>query len=161
MKPVIPIIASAALLLAPATRAAGADPAHQPAIVTHILEADSTAVIVMPDELSRRLEFDDTKPEDPNAGRPRNGMAGFRVQVFSDNNIRTAKNEARSKEMTVASRFPQYRTYKKYSAPYWRVHVGDFRTRREAQAAADEMRRAFPAFGKEIRVVRDRINIVD
>lgn len=161
MKPVIPIIASAALLLAPATRAAGADPAQQPAIVTHILEADSTAVIVMPDELSRRLEFDDTKPEDPNAGRPRNGMAGFRVQVFSDNNIRTAKNEARSKEMTVASRFPQYRTYKKYSAPYWRVHVGDFRTRREAQAAADEMRRAFPAFGKEIRVVRDRINIVD
>ena len=132
-----------------------------PAIVTHIIEADTATVIAMPDELSKRLIFDESKPDDNSGNRPRNGMAGYRVQVFSDNNIRTAKNEARSKEMTVASRFPQYRTYKKYTAPYWRVHVGDFRTQREAQAAADEMRKAFPSFGKEIRVVRDRINIVD
>lgn len=160
MKSVIITIASL-MLFAPATHAVGAASEAEPEIVKHILEADTSTVIVMPDELSRRLMFDDTKPEDNTVTRPRNGMAGYRVQVFSDNNIRTAKNEARSKEMTVASRFPQYRTYKKYSAPYWRVHVGDFRTQREAQAAADEMRRAFPSFGKEIRVVRDRINIVD
>lgn len=158
LKPLI-IIASLQLPGAAAFRASAET--SVPAIVTHIMEADTTMVIAMPDELSKRLIFDESKPDENPGNRQRNGMAGFRVQVFSDNNIRTAKNEARSKEMTVASRFPQYRTYKKYSAPYWRVHVGDFRTQREAQAAAAEMRKAFPSFGKEIRVVRDRINIVD
>ena len=151
------ILTIAGYIATPFTMASGRT---EPAIVAHIIEADTTTVIEMPDALSERLNYEEPKT-DENVGRPRNGMAGYRVQVFSDNNIRTAKNEARSKEMTVASRFPQYRTYKKYSAPYWRVHVGDFRTQREAQAAAEDMRKAFPAFGKEIRVVRDRINIVD
>lgn len=149
-----------ALLAAAASPTHGAEPV--PPIVTHITEADTAIVISMPEGLARRLnQAEPEKTEEEGPARQRNGVAGWRVQVFSDNNIRTAKNEARSKEMTVASRFPQYRTYKKYSAPYWRVHVGDFRTQREAQAAADEMRRAFPSFGKEIRVVRDRITIVD
>lgn len=136
------------------------EPTDTPPIVARILEADTSTVILLPEGLSERLQYTEpVKPE--NTGRPRNGVAGFRVQVFSDNNIRTAKNEARNKEMTVASRFPQYRTYKIYSAPYWRVRIGDFRTQREAEAAAADLRRAFPAFGKEIRVVRDRVNIVD
>ena len=88
-------------------------------------------------------------------------MAGFRVQVFSDNNARTAKNEARSKQRTISSRFPQYQTYVMYTSPYWRLKVGDFRTQQEANNAADELRKAFPAYSKEIRVVRDRVNIND
>ena len=92
--------------------------------------------------------------------RPVSGrMAGFRVQVFSDNNARTAKNEARSKQRIISSRFPQYQTYVMYTSPYWRLKVGDFRTQQDANAAADELRRAFPAYSKEIRVVRDRVTV--
>lgn len=85
-------------------------------------------------------------------------MAGYRVRVFSDNNPRTAKNEARTKQRSIAARFPHYRTYVTFNSPYWRLNVGDFRTQQEAQAAADEIKQQFPAFSKEIRVVRDRIN---
>ena len=51
------------------------------------------------------------------------------------------------------------RTYVTYTSPYWRLKVGDFRTQREAQAAVDQIRQAFPSYGKEIRVVRDRVNL--
>lgn len=85
-------------------------------------------------------------------------MAGFRVQIFSDNNRNTAKNEARSKARKLQNAFPQYRTYVVYTSPYWRLKVGDFGTRSEAEAAAEEIRNAFPLYAKEIRVVRDNIN---
>lgn len=84
---------------------------------------------------------------------------GYRVQVFSDNNARTAKNEARSKQRTIAKRCPHYRTYVTYTSPYWRLKVGDFKTQQEAAEAAEELKRIFPAYSKEIRVVRDRINV--
>ncbi len=89
----------------------------------------------------------------------RTKTAGFRVQVFSDNNQRTAKNEARTKARIIGERFPELRTYVTYTSPYWRLKVGDFRTQRDAQAAADDIRQAFPSYGKEIRVVRDRVNL--
>lgn len=130
-------------------------------IVDHITSGTSN-VINQPEELLKRLlpvegVEEESKEE---IARPVSGrMAGFRVQVFSDNNARTAKNEARSKQRIISSRFPQYQTYVMYTSPYWRLKVGDFRTQQDANAAADELRRAFPAYSKEIRVVRDRVTV--
>lgn len=130
-------------------------------IVDHITSGTSN-VINQPEELLKRLlpvegVEEESKEE---IARPVNGrMAGFRVQVFSDNNARTAKNEARSKQRIISSRFPQYQTYVMYTSPYWRLKVGDYRTQQDANAAADELRRAFPAYSKEIRVVRDRVTV--
>ena len=130
-------------------------------IVDHITSGTSN-VINQPEALRKRLlpvegVEEESKEE---IARPVNGrMAGFRVQVFSDNNARTAKNEARSKQRIISSRFPQYQTYVMYTSPYWRLKVGDFRTQQDANAAADELRRAFPAYSKEIRVVRDRVTV--
>lgn len=87
-----------------------------------------------------------------------NKVAGYRVQVFSDNNQRTAKGEARSKESKMREAFPAFNTYIVYNSPFWRLKVGDFRTRDEAEAAADAIRQHFPSFAREIRVVKDRIN---
>lgn len=136
-------------------------------IVDHITSGNSN-VINQPEKLLKRLlpvttpvedEIKDREKEDQTA-RPVNGrMAGYRVQVFSDNNARTAKNEARSKQRVISSRFPNYQTYVMYTSPYWRLKVGDFKTQKEANAAADELRKAFPSYSKEIRVVRDRVNI--
>lgn len=131
-------------------------------IVDHITSGN-TNIIQHPDQMLKRLlpvesPVEEESKEEP--VRPVNGrMAGYRVQVFSDNNARTAKNEARSKQRVISSRFPKYQTYVMYTSPYWRLKVGDFRTQQEANAAADELRRAFPSYSKEIRVVRDRVNI--
>ncbi len=85
-------------------------------------------------------------------------VAGYRVQVFSDNNPRTAKNEARTKAKDIAEAFPQYATYVTYTSPYWRLKVGDFLTNEEAQVVAELIKKQFPDYSHEIRVVRDRVN---
>ena len=137
-------------------------PAEEPMIVTHIT-ATGGNIVEMPPQLRQLLQFnpdqDIESDEELDAGAARmGGRVGYRVQVFSDNNQRTAKNEARSKSRTIGGRFPQYKTYVSYTSPYWRLRVGDFRTKQEATAAAEELRSAFPAYSKEIRVVRDRVN---
>lgn len=130
-------------------------------IVDHITSGTNN-IVNQPAELLKRLIPVEGIEEEAKEeiARPVNGrMAGFRVQVFSDNNARTAKNEARSKQRIISARFPQYQTYVMYTSPYWRLKVGDFRTQQEANNAADELRRAFPAYSKEIRVVRDRVTV--
>ena len=133
-------------------------------IIDHISAGHRNSV-ELPDALLNRLvrneeAAEEEQPKEEAAPRPVNGrMAGYRVQVFSDNNPRTAKSEAGSKQRVINARFPQYQTYVRYTSPYWRLKVGDFRTQQEANAAAEELRKAFPSYSKEIRVVRDRVNI--
>jgi len=94
------------------------------------------------------------------AGRVRK-MGGYRVQIYSDNNARTAKNEARTKERVISGAYPDLATYVIYDSPYWRLRVGDCRSRAEAEELATELKKAFPAYRAEITVVRDRINAVN
>lgn len=83
---------------------------------------------------------------------------GYRIQVFDDNNAMTAKHEAQNRKRHIESRFPEYKVYTQFNSPYWRVKVGDFRTRSEAEAALGAIRAAFPGYSSQLRVVRDRIN---
>lgn len=150
MLPVLTVIAS--------VLSGHADTVTPPDIVAEIT-SDTINVIVGPEELMERLKYHEPAPVTPGKRLPQGMMAGYRVQILSDNNARTAKNEARQREQQVMAKFPQYRTYKKYAAPYWRVRVGDFRTQALAEEAAAAMRRSFPRFSKEIRVVKDRVYI--
>lgn len=126
-------------------------------IVEHI-EADSMVTVIMPGALQERIHFINdaaTTAETVTTGK----TGGYRIQVFSDNNARTAKSEARSRARNVGALFPQYPTYVVYNSPYWRLRVGNFRTREEANKAAEEIKEAFPSYVKEIRIVRDRITL--
>ncbi len=130
---------------------------------------DSTSItVIQPEKLNMRLSTvagglqqvgETTQSETQQPARQTGKTAGYRVQVFSDNNPRTSKNEARSKERSLSAAFPQYSTYVTYNSPYWRLKVGDFTTLSEAEAAADEIKKQFPSFAREIRVVHDRINL--
>ena len=96
--------------------------------------------------------------EQERAVRTKSGKTvGFRVQVYADNNARSAKVEARQRERAIEQQFPGYTTYVSYASPYWRLRVGDFTTQYDAEKAASEIRKAFPRYAKEVRVVRDRI----
>jgi hypothetical protein len=61
---------------------------------------------------------------------------GFRVQIYSGVQ-RQAAYDAQAK---FQERFPDQRTYISYSEPYFKVHVGDFRTRLEAEKMANDMK---------------------
>lgn len=122
-------------------------------IINHITDGNNN-IISQPDSLLQRLiptEFDR-----PNSIETK--TAGYRIQIFSDNNPRTAKNNAHTRANVVGSKFPQYNTYITFNSPFWRVRVGDFRIQQDAIQIADEIKKAFPKYSREIRVVRDRIN---
>lgn len=87
--------------------------------------------------------------------------SGYRVQVFDDNNPRTARASAEACHSKVAAAFPELRAYVTFNSPYWRVKVGDFRTRAQAEAAMAELRHAFPSMSAYMRIVRDKINTFD
>lgn len=129
-----------------------------------VILPDSLAAWLMPQALPADSDSEATSATEEAERSPAmvNGKAvGFRVQIFSDNNPRTAKSQVRAKQRSVASRFPSWRTYVSFNSPYWRLKVGDFRTEHDAYEAAEEIKRAFPGSAKEIRVVRDRINITN
>lgn len=143
----------------------GADTAGVTCSIVDHISLNGLHSVSQPDALSKRLappqqamsEAADDAPVAPAATGTHTG--GYRIQVFSDSNPRTARNEANAKAGNIASRFPEYRSYVTYDAPYWRLRIGDFRTYEEAIDVVDAIKEAFPAYRRELRVVRDRINV--
>ena len=111
-----------------------------------------------------RDDYDRKSNEDRVQIRPGiNKIQGYRVQVFADgSNQRTLEARARSRSNAIIAKFPKYRgqVYSFSSAPNWYTRVGNFRTQEEASAALAELKRAFPGFGNEMRVVRSQIIVI-
>lgn len=87
--------------------------------------------------------------------------SGYRVQIFEDNNPHSARQNAENYNARMRSEFPHLRSYVSFNSPYWRVKVGDFRNRAEAESILAELRQAFPSLAAYMRIVRDKINIFD
>lgn len=85
-----------------------------------------------------------------------NSRSGYRIQIY-DSNSRGARNEAQGRKNAVETR-SKMNAYVTFDSPYWRVRVGDFHTRAEAEHALSELRRLFPGSSASFRIVRDRIN---
>jgi len=64
---------------------------------------------------------------------------GFRVQIFTGSN----RKEAYNAQAKFQQDFPDIRSYVIYSDPNFKVRVGDFRTRLEAEKLQDQLRRSF------------------
>jgi len=135
---------------------------EHPSIVPHLNNGGVISVDV-PDSLLHRLEFnvneevngDDAKQSSPSSRQV--SSIGYRVEIFADNNARTAKSQAQARRSRVSARLPQYATYMVFEAPYWRVRVGDFHSRQEAEVALSEIKKLFPAYGSDCRIVRSRV----
>ncbi len=74
---------------------------------------------------------------------------GYRVQIYSGND-RAKAIAAKSSVMRV---FPSVRTYLSYSAPQFKVKVGDYKSRQEAV----DMARVLKSFFKPVMIVPDVI----
>ena len=174
MKRVKYLLATLALALA-ATPALMAQEAKElPKVIQYIIEeSDSTVIINVPDELLPDLEPSkttpgtarpktnvkpkETKKADDQPKRTVGRIDGFRIQIFGDGrNQSTLKARARARANTVLSRFGKYRgqisTFS--SGPNMYTYVGNFTSKGEAQRALSELKRAFPQFAGEIRIVK-------
>lgn len=95
--------------------------------------------------------------KDPNAQR-----YGFRIQVFSDGrNQSSLEARAKARGNAIVARFPKYRgqVYTYSSAPNWYTRIGNFRNEEEARQALDELKRSFPNFSSEMRIVKSKIYV--
>ncbi len=70
-------------------------------------------------------------------------MPGFRIQIFFGSG-RTSREQALESKARFLSDFPDYPAYILYETPYYKVRVGDFRTKREAAFLYKRLKRDFP-----------------
>jgi hypothetical protein len=86
-------------------------------------------------------------------------MAGYRIQIFAGNDRGTSRAEAFEKENEIKEAFPALSTYVTYPAPFWRLRVGDFRAVEEARLTLHQLSHVFPAYAKDMCIVREDIRI--
>jgi hypothetical protein len=80
---------------------------------------------------------------------------GYRVQVYSNNNARKAKSEAFELEEKLKEIFPDVKCYVSYSAPFWKVRLGDFSNYAEAVVFSKKVKKALPKLANEIIVTKE------
>ena len=64
---------------------------------------------------------------------------GYRIQVYSSNNQKTAGKESADIAETLRSMDLGLDIYRTYNAPFWRVRVGNYRTQAEANEILGEL----------------------
>lgn len=86
-------------------------------------------------------------------------VRGYKIQAFSGNDQRTSKNEAMQKQQQINNTYPDLETVVLFESPFWRLRVGNFEQREDAEEVLKEMVKSFPSFGKEMYIVVDEVKI--
>lgn len=85
-------------------------------------------------------------------------LRGYKIQAYSGN-LSSSRSIATSREKQISALYPELMPVVEYDAPFWRLRVGNFIERGEAQQALSELRKAFPAFSREMYIVRTQIKV--
>ncbi|MDE7377053.1 MAG: SPOR domain-containing protein [Muribaculaceae bacterium] len=123
-------------------------------IVETINAANGPVFIVQPQELDAVTAHSSV---DTRSSR----NMGYRLQIYSDNNVRTSKATAERIRSTVAesvSSMPGVRVHVVFDSPWWRVYVGDFRSYSAADEAMHRIKRLLPAQARDMRIMRCKLN---
>ena len=71
-------------------------------------------------------------------------MNGYRVRIFFDNK-QTARAESEETLKRFETMYHDVKAYRTYANPYFKVTVGDFRTKSEAMELLSRIKREFPS----------------
>ncbi len=81
------------------------------------------------------------------------GIAGYRIRIFSDNG-RGAKDRQKEARANFLSLYSDVDAYTRYEGSYYKIYIGDFRTKSEAILLLGRIKRKFPdAFVVEDNIV--------
>ena len=149
-------ILSLLLLLTAFTAAMG----QQQDICTHLQETGRVSIV----QDSRLTDLIGTQPKAYYANgsgkaADANVTIGYRIRVFSGNQQTTSKNRCYAIQSNINEQMPELPTYVAFKTPNWRISVGDFRTSEEASSMLAQLRKAFPAYAKEMFIVKEKINL--
>ena len=115
-----------------------------------VAAADSTLVGknifgVLPDNVSVRQsqQIANSMSSHVSSNKSRT-MSGYRVRVFFDNK-QNARTESEATLKKFKGLYPDVMAYRIYANPYFKVTVGDFRTKSEAMALLSRIKGSFPS----------------
>jgi hypothetical protein len=81
---------------------------------------------------------------------------GFRINIFFQSGNHS-RGGAMAAQNAFSERFPGMKSYVIFEEPYFRVNIGNFRTRLEAAATLDYLKDTYP----QAFIVRDVLNVRD
>lgn len=87
-------------------------------------------------------------------------LMGYRIQ-FYNGNLSNSRVEARNRAMQINLLDSGHNAYISFNAPFWRLLVGDFISRSEANAARTKLISVLPAWAKDSYIVRDKVRILN
>jgi hypothetical protein len=108
---------------------------------------DSKITIVQSEDIARLIDrhlYEEGKKK---------GIAGYRIRVFS-NSGSTARKEGEGIMADFLQRNEDIKTYFNFDSPFYRLYVGDFRTRSEAMKFLKKIEQYYP----DAFIVRTKIN---
>ncbi|MBN1463149.1 MAG: SPOR domain-containing protein [Paludibacteraceae bacterium] len=127
--------------------------------LTNNVDSNEGTVILTQDDRIKQLVF--KKKEKALNTKLLATTSGFRVQVFSSNEQKTAKVQAYKIEERIKEKFPEMAVYVSYLSPFWKVRIGDCVTTVEANSLRDEIKREFPEYQQETYIVKDQILMME
>lgn len=71
-------------------------------------------------------------------------VSGYRIRIFFDNG-RDARAESQATLYRFKTRYPEVAAYRTFVSPYFKVTIGDFRTRSEALSMLSSLNHQFPS----------------
>ena len=86
---------------------------------------------------------------------------GYRIQIYSSNRGQEARERAFKIEKEILDNHPNMDVYVTYTAPFWKVRIGNCATYEDAQNVRRFMIDEFPAYATEINIVPSTIFIAD
>ncbi len=125
--------------------------AKENSIIDKLQQPKNGAVVIVnqPVEFNMLLQRDTTAIED-------RLTSGYRIQVFSDNMQKRAKDQAYERARIIQESDPELATYVTFNSPFWRVRVGNYISYEEAAVKLRELKKQFPEI-LDMRIVKDII----
>lgn len=119
---------------------------------TAAAQTDTGAVVVHKDPridllIKKQIEINEVTTRNSRRSAP-----GFRILVINTND----RNRAFSAKTKIYQEFPELKAYLMYQSPFYKLKVGNFRERSEAEEYLSPIRQFFPS---GVYVVRDVIEV--
>lgn len=113
---------------------------------------DSAGVVVHKDPridmlVKKQIDINEETTRDT-----RRTMSGYRLQVINSND----RNKVFAAKARIYQNYPELKPYLMYQPPFYKLKVGNFKTKEEAEEYRKELAREFPA---GVYIVRDIIEV--
>ena len=133
-------------------------------LVNDTVSIDSMHITLIMDDMSNAIVHQDSTITqlmmDKVTGRVRGEQIidGFRVQIYASNQQQVAKNESLMLQQRIEPLL-DVPVYAISEPPFWKVRIGNFKTREEANTYKDILLNMFPDMVGSTYVVPDKITI--